>query len=265
MPAEAQANAATTERWRKTLCEGHTRMRFARRLFRYLPSPPRCKVCNNPFGGIGGKLVGLVGFARSRKNPNLCVRCCDRLPPGGAELDIAVLFADVRGSTAMGEHLEPGAYAALLNRFYNAATEVLVRHDAIIDKLIGDEVMALFIPGICGSKYHRRAAEAVFDLLKAVGYDRTGGAWMPIGAAVNSGIAYVGNVGGDKIVDFTALGDPVNTAARLASVAAAGEGLLSETVYASVTREFPNLERRTLSLRGKEAPVDVRVLHPGGA
>ena len=240
-------------------------MRFARRLFRYLPSPPRCKVCHNPFGGVGGKLVGLLGFARSRKNPNLCAMCCDRLRPGGAELDIAVLFADVRGSTAMGEHLETSAYAALLNRFYNAATEVLVRHDAIIDKLIGDEVMALFIPGICGPQYHRRAARAVLDLFTAVGYEPTGTAWMPIGAAVNSGIAYVGNVGGENVVDFTALGDPVNTAARLASVAAEGEALLSETVYASVAREFPNLERRRLSLRGKETSVDVRVLHPGAA
>ena len=151
-------------------------------------------------------------------------------------MDIAVLFADLRGSTAMGEHLSPGAYGAMLNKFYNAATEVLVRHDAIVDKLIGDAVMALFIPGICGPRYHLRAAQAVFDLLRATGYDRTGRAWMPIGAAVNSGIAYVGNVGGDNAVDFTALGDPVNTAARLASIAGAGEALLSETVYASAAR-----------------------------
>jgi adenylate cyclase len=264
-PDETRASAAATERWRKILSEGHGRIRFAHRLFRYLPSPPRCKVCHNPFGGVGGKLVGMLGFARSRKNPNLCAMCCDRLPPGGAELDIAVLFADVRGSTTMGELLGPGAYAARLNRFYNVATEVLVRYDAIIDKLIGDEVMALFIPGICGPTYHQIAAQALLDLLRAVGYDRTDRAWMPIGAAVNSGIAYVGNVGGNNVMDFTALGDPVNTAARLASVAAAGEGLLSETVYASVKREFPNLERRTLSLRGKEAPVNVRVLHPAAA
>jgi adenylate cyclase len=259
---EDRANAAGAERWRKILTEGHNQLRLAHRLFRYLPSPPRCKGCHNPFGGLGGKLVGLFGFVRSRKNPNFCSMCCDRLPPGGAELDIAVLFADLRGSTAMGEHLAPSAYAALLNQFYNSATEVLVRHDAIIDKLIGDEVMALFIPGICGPKYHRRAVRAVFDLLRAAGYDRTGKAWMPIGAAVHSGIAYVGNVGGDNLMDFTALGDPVNTASRLSSLAAAGEALISETVYASVKREYPNLERRRLSLRGKVTPVDVRVLHP---
>jgi adenylate cyclase len=88
---------------------------------------------------------------------------------------------------------------------------------------------------------------------------------MPIGAAVHSGIAYVGNVGGDNLMDFTALGDPVNTASRLSSLAAAGEALISETVYAIVKREYPHLERRRLSLRGKEAPVDVRVLHPRAA
>ena len=250
------------ERWRKLLTEGHRPLRVAHLLFRYLPSPPRCKVCHNPFAGIGGKLVGLMGFARSRKNPNLCTRCCDLLPPGGAELDIAVLFADVRGSTALGERLEPSAYAAVLNRFYRAATDVLIRRDAIIDKLMGDEVMALFIPGICGPEYRRRAALAAVALLQAVGYGQSAEPWMPIGVAVNSGLAYVGNVGSEGVVDFTALGDAVNTAARLASSAEAGEVLLSESVYAAAADQLPNLERRNVIVRGKEAPVAVRVLGP---
>ncbi len=259
MATQSELSAQSEVRWRKILIEGHRRLRFAHLLFRYLPSPPRCKVCHNPFGGVGGKLVGLIGFARSRKNPNLCSRCCDILPPGGAELDIAVLFADVRGSTAMGERLEPSAFAAAMNRFYSAATEVLVRQDAIIDKLIGDEVMALFIPGICGAEYHRHAAEAALALLQAVGYGRSAEPWMPIGVAVNSGLTFVGNVGGEGVVDFTALGDTVNTAARLASSAAAGEALLSEPVFAAVAGKLPDLERRTLLLRGKEEPLAVRV------
>ena len=217
-------------------------------------------MCQNPFGGIGGKFAGLLGFSRSRKNPNLCSRCCDSLPTGGAELDIAILFADVRGSTSIGERLEPAVYANLLNRFYRAATEVLVRHDAIIDKLIGDEVMALFIPGICGLQYRRNAVLAAVALLETVGYGRPDGPWIPLGVAVNSGLTYVGNVGGTGVVDFTALGDPVNTAARLTSSAQAGEILLSDSVYAEVAAQFPDLETRTLDLRGKEAAVTVRVL-----
>ena len=182
------------------------------------------------------------------------------LPPGGAELDIAILFADVRGSTQLGERLGPAEYASLLNRFYKAATETLIRHDAVIDKLIGDEVMALFIPGFCGPNYVQRAAEAGLALFRALGYQNAETPWMPIGAAVNSGKSYVGNVGSEGVVDFTALGDPVNTASRLASSAGAGELLLSEEVFATVSEKIPSAEIRTLNLRGKESPFSVRAL-----
>jgi adenylate cyclase len=189
---------------------GHHRLCIAHRLFRYLPSPPRCKVCHNPFEGIGGKLVGLAGLSRSRKNPSLCTRCCDSLAPGGAEVDIAVLFADIRGSTALAEHLAPSAYAALLNQFYDVATEVLIQHDAIIDKLIGDEVMALFIPGIRGPAYRPRAVDAARSLLRAVGYGGPAAPMVPIGVAVHSGLTYVGNVGADVFdSDLMSIGSAV--------------------------------------------------------
>ena len=160
----------------------------------------------------------------------------------------------------LGERLLPTEYASLLNRFYAVATEVLIRQDAIIDKLIGDEVMALFIPGICGPDFRPRAAAAALSLLRAVGYGGSEGPWMPLGAAVNAGVTYVGNVGAEGVVDFTALGDTVNTAARLASSAAAGELLLSEDVYQAVASLHPEAERRSLTLRGKEMPFAARVL-----
>src|SRR5215469_13300375 len=182
------------------------------------------------------------------------------LPPGGAEIDIAILFADVRGSTQLGERLGPAEYASLLNRFYKAATETLIRHDAVIDKLIGDEVMALFIPGFCGPNYVRRAAEAGLALFHALGYQNAETPWMPIGAAVNSGMSYVGNVGSAGVIDFTALGDPVNTASRLASSVASGEILLSKDVYEAIADHHAEAEPRLLTLRGKEAPFPVHVL-----
>jgi len=159
----------------------------------------------------------------------------------------------------MAEQLGPSAFAARMNRFYSTATEVLIRHDAIIDKLVGDEVMALFIPGICGPLYRRRAAEAALALLRAIGGQA---AQVPIGIAVNSGLAYVGNVGSEAVVDFTALGDTVNTAARLASSAAAGEVLLSEPIHDAIAERYVTLETRTLALRGKETPVTVHVARP---
>lgn len=263
MPRRPRNSADSDAQWRTILIEGHRRLQFAHAIFRHLPSAPRCKVCHNPFEGVGGRLLRLWGYSRSRKNPTLCMRCCEMLPPGGAEVDIAVLFADVRGSTGLAERIDPSAYAGLMNRFYNTATEVLVRHDAIIDKMVGDEVMALFIPGICGPAYKRRAVEAALALLAAVAGESREGMKLPIGAGVSSGIAYVGNVGGGGVVDFTALGDTVNTAARLASSAGAGEVLVSESVTAATAGDHAASEFRTLTLRGKETPVTVGVLRPG--
>jgi adenylate cyclase len=241
--------------WNKVLTDGHATLVAARHAFRYLPSAPRCKLCNNPFGGPVGRLFAAAGFRRSRKNPNLCARCCDALPRGGAEVDIAVLFADVRGSTALGNHGTATDFAALLNRFYSAATQTLLRHDAVIDKLIGDEVMAFFVRGISGPRYRQRAVEAGVDLLKAVGYGTFGGPWLDVGVAVNAGVAYVGNVG-EAVVDFTALGSTVNSAARIQQLAAGGELLVASGVADEM---MANMQRRTLNLRGQEVPVDVLV------
>jgi adenylate cyclase len=260
-PAEAGTGGsgvdeATRAAWQMVLVDGHERLRRAQRIFRRVPSAPRCKMCHNPFGGVGGRLVGLVGFKPSRKNPNLCARCCDTLPRGGLEVDTAVVFADVRGSTALAERIGAGEFARLLNRFYQIATDVLIRHDAVVDKLIGDEVMAFFVPGIAGAGYRRQAALAAIELVTAVSREGV----LPVGAAVNAGAAYVGNVGADRVVDFTAVGDPVNTAARVQAQAAGGEVLLAEDLYAEVSERFPDAQHRTLAIRGREGHVGVYVV-----
>jgi adenylate cyclase len=238
------------------LVDGHERLRRAQRLFRHLPSAPRCKLCHNPFGGVGGRLVGLVGFKPSRKNPNLCERCCDTLPAGGLELDTAIVFADVRGSIALAEQMGAGPFADLLNRFYRIATDVLIRHDAIIDKLIGDEVMAIFVPGIAGAHYRQHAALAAIELVTAASRERV----LPVGAAVNAGTAYVGNVGADRVLDFTAIGDPVNIASRMQAQAAAGEVLISDDLYAEVSDLYPSAPHLALTIRGREGHVGVNVV-----
>jgi adenylate cyclase len=248
----------TSEMWHKTLVDGHRPLLLTRRFWKHIPSSPRCKVCANPFGGIGGRIAGIAGWRRSRKNPNVCARCCDALPPGGAEVDIAVLFADVRGSTALGESAPAGEYAELLNRFYAASTDVLLRHDGLIDKLIGDEAMALFIPGVAGPDYRRRAVEAAVDVLRAVGYGSPAGPWLQVGVGVNAGEAYVGNVG-SAVVDFTALGDPVNVAARLQSAAGGGQLVVATDVADDLARLLPGARADSVEVRGRDAPVAVLV------
>jgi adenylate cyclase len=246
------------DQWTTILTDGHRPLLVSRRVWRHVPSAPRCKVCSNPFAGIGGRVARLAGYARSRKNPNVCSRCCDAMPPGGAEVDIAVLFADVRGSTALGEQTTNADYAELLNRFYAVVTAVLLRHDAIIDKLIGDQAMALFLPGVAGQDYRRKAVAAAVDVLRGVGYGRPEGAWLGVGVGVNAGQAYVGNVG-SAVVDFTALGDPINVAARLQASADAGQIVVADDVHHSVPEMLPGARRVTVRVRGREAALPVLV------
>jgi adenylate cyclase len=255
MPAESSE-------WHKILVDGHREMVMARRFWRRVPSAPRCKVCSSPFGGVGGRLVGLAGWTPSRKNPNVCSKCCDQMPAGGAEVDLAVLFADVRGSTGLGEGSRPAAFAELLGRFYAAATEVILRHDGLIDKLIGDEAMALFIGGVAGPDYRRKALDAARDLLRAVGYGTAAGAWLPVGVGLNAGEAYAGNVG-TAVVDFTALGDAVNVAARLQSHARAGQLVVRDDLIEDLGEQLPGAQRVDLDARGRDETVPVLVADYG--
>lgn len=239
--------------WHRLLVDGYEPVKKAQRVFRHLPSDPRCKLCQNPFGGVGGKLFGVVGRKPSRKNPNLCQYCFDHLPPGGIEIDIGVLFADIRDSTGMGETSTATDFARELNRFYAIATEVLIRHDALIDKLIGDEVMGLFLAGLAGPEYRDKTARAAIELAAATSE-------LPVGVAANAGIAFVGNVGSGTVLDFTALGDAVNVGARLQSFASPGEVVLSSGLYDLIAPAHPGARTDILQVKGRAEPVEVAVL-----
>ena len=149
-----------------------------------------------------------------------------------------------------------------MNRFYRVATDVLVAHDAVIDKIIGDEVMALYIPGLCGLPFREAAVQSGEALLRAMGYGSDREAWLPVGIGIHVGLAFVGNVGSQAVTDFTALGDTVNIAARLQAEAAPGEMILSERLYAAFPERFPRAESRELRLRGRQESLPVRIIGP---
>ncbi|MGE5073373.1 MAG: adenylate/guanylate cyclase domain-containing protein [Anaerolineae bacterium] len=230
-----------------------------RRVLRLLPEDPRCKFCNAPFRGFGGMLMRIL-FSKERSvlNPrycNLCERASQEFP-GGAEVPMSMLFADVRGSTALSERMSPTEFSQLISRFYSEATKLIIDADGLVEKLAGDSVAAFWGAGFAGHDYVRRTFDVARNLARKMEQQR-----IPIGVGVHSGIAYFGAIATPEgLTEITAMGDEVNTAARLASKAAEGEIIVSEQALQAAGVEAEGLERRSLDLKGISRPVDVRVV-----
>jgi len=162
---------------------------------------------------------------------------------------VSVVMADVRGYTQMTEGLSAAQVPAAMNRFYEASSRALSAAEALLGQIEGDLVMGVFVPGLSGRHYRRKAVEGATRLLRMVD-------WLSVGVGIARGEEFVGNVGGGGFKDFTALGDVTNVAARLTSQAAAGEILMDAATYHAVAANHPNAEHRELELKGKTAPVE---------
>jgi adenylate cyclase len=260
MTERSAQELAQEEEWRGLLT-GHSRgLEMTKRLVSWMPAGPRCKLCLAPLRPPGSVVLRLVGFGPSKLNRRLCRACFKAVEkkPGGAEIELSFLFADVRGSTALAERIPAQEFSRLISRFYGTAAKVVDRWDGLVDKFVGDEVVALFIPGFAGEDHAKRAIGAGRELLLET-RNTDGEPWIPLGAGVHTGVAFVGRVGEDDACDFTAVGDAVNTTARLASTAAAGEILVSSSAARASSFETAGLETRTLSLRGRDETIEAWV------
>ena len=247
----ADEQRGSSEDWRMILMGEHPGMLRERRVFRHIPSDPRCKMCLAPQGGVGGPIMRMLGFGRYPPNPQLCNSCFRQSEkhPGGAEIEITALFADIRGSTGLAETTSPAEYSAAVNEYVRVATRAIREPNGLVDKLLGDGVMGLFIPGFVGGAHAPVAVEAARSILRAVS--------VPVGVGVHTGPAWVGFVGGvEEVRDFTALGDAVNVASRLGTEAGAGELLMSTATAAAAGVATSELAARRIEIRGRTEPLD---------
>lgn len=230
-----------------------------KRIFRILPHDPRCKLCNSPFEGVGGMVVGtFFGRKQSSLNPHFCNVCEDfaKKFPGGAEVEMSMLFVDVRGSTALSEGMTPIEFQKLINRFYVGSTKAVVEEDGLVEKLAGDAVAAFWGAGFAGQDYVARTIRAAQKILKVMAQQK-----IPVGIGVHTGVAFFGAMGEENgLINVSAIGEEVNTAARIASKAAAGEILVSESALAKAGIDGNGLESRRLELKGISELVTVRVM-----
>jgi adenylate cyclase len=238
-------------------------LELKKKLYGFLPSDPHCIECGIPMSGAGGALLRFEGSAPSTFSSIICSGCekFARKHESGAEVELSMLFADVRGSTSLAEVTPTREYQALIHRFFKETSHVLVHHNSMVNRLAGDQVSSLFVPRFAGKDHARVAVDAARELLKVTGHASPDGPWIPVGVGVHTGMAYVGAVGSaDGVNEIAVLGSAVNLCARLSSQAAAGEILVSEDSVRSADLQAEGLERRDLELKGISGKTSVRVI-----
>ncbi len=258
------SESGNEEVWRAVFAEGHPKLKQFQQFHSRLPSPPRCKMCFAPFAGPGGVYMRLRGKAPSRHNPHYCNACDAFITnfPGGAEIDLSILFVDLRNSVGIAERLGPTAYGRMMKSFYIAATRPVIDTDGFIIDFIGDAIAGIYPPGFCGPEHARKAMDAAGRLVRGAMPFFPDGSELPIGVGVHTGRAFIGTVegadGGHH--DVQPLGDAVNVAARLSSLAAPGEALISDATYSSARLADTGGELRQLDLKGRTTPISVRAI-----
>jgi len=260
-PAD-ELHAAESEEWRGILTGTSPYIAKWRPRFSTLPSPPRCKVCAAPFAGPGKVITRLTGHRLVPGNPLLCNRCFVTLGqhPGGAEVDVSVLFADIRGSTGLAEKVGAARFRHLLQSYYAKASAAIESSDGIVDKLLGDGVMALFIPVIAGENHRLRAIEAGRRVIRAVEESDLPRQGVRVGAGIQSGPTFVGVLGSGDKLDFSALGDVVNTAARLGAMAGPGELLVAADAWRTAGLSESGLVARMTPIAGRTNELEMFAL-----
>lgn len=185
-----------------------------------------------------------------------------KLELGGRNCDIAVLFVDIRGFTTLSESLSPEVVVGVLNCYLKSVTEAVFKHGGMIDKFIGDAVMAVYNAPLDLEDYQKKAVLTGIDIVDGIAklneslkeqYNVTIGC----GVGIHCGRAVVGNIGSDYRMDYTAIGDTVNISERLESIAKAGEVLISREVKDKVDSEFKVAPIGEQSLKGKHEKIEV--------
>ena len=181
---------------------------------------------------------------------------------GGENRDVAVLFVDIRGFTPLSESLEPEQVVDILNGYLELTTSAIFRHGGTLDKFIGDATMAVFNSPFDTEDYEYKAILTAWDIVQGGNriekeYLERYGKHVGFGVGVNCGPAVVGNIGCEFRMDYTAIGDTVNTAARLEANAPRGTVYISEYVYEKVKDRITVEEVGEIPLKGKSKGVFV--------
>lgn len=188
----------------------------------------------------------------------------DNVKLGGKKADVTVLFADIRGFTSMSEKMQPDEISVILNEYFTAIEPIISKHNGVINKFIGDAVMAIFGEPIQDSEHAVNAIKCAMDMLKKVKelqkkWLEEGKPKIEIGVGINTGEVFVGNIGSEKRLEYTVIGDTVNLASRLEGYNKIykTQFLISSSTYQYVRGIADVIKISEVKIRGKEKKMNI--------
>lgn len=180
--------------------------------------------------------------------------------PENERKQATVLYADIRSFTSISEKMPPEKVISMLNEFFNSVVEIIFQNNGILDKFVGDQIMAVFgtIPSDNSGPYD--AVQGAIEMMKATENlmktrKRQHKQTFEIGIGINTGNVIMGNIGAQNRMDYTVIGDSVNTAARLQQMARGGEIIIGEQTYAKIKGRFRIEKKGAISVKNKKEPV----------
>lgn len=259
MSDEYTQQQGNEELWRTIFSLGHPALLKQHWLHKKLPARPRCRMCLVPFKGLGGWFMRKKGKAPNSRNPNFCNACDSFMQayPGGAEVEMSILYVDIRHSTQYAENHDPANVSQRINVFLNEATRIITEHDGFVMAFYGDCVVAAWPPGFCGEHHALKAQQAAIALVRNKKMIDSQGESIPVGVGVHTGKVFIGTVSAlqGTFRDVSIFGSSVNLTARLASKAAAGEVLASAENIVATGKDPAGYPNQSFELKGFAEPV----------
>lgn len=247
------------ELWHQVFQLGHPVLAGKQKRFSMLPGKTRCKMCYAPLSGLGGWITKRMGLQASSRNPFFCNACDGFLNafPGGAEVDLAIMFCDLRGSVALSASMTPKQFKELVVFMRETIIPVLWRSEGFVLQFQGDSIIGVWPPGFSGKDYAQKAVDGAFKMSKALEAATFNGQKVPVGISLHAGRAYLGTVAsvGNDLQEVSAFGYDVNVAARLSDAAEAGEVLISEAALNAAGKQKNTVDLQPFTLKGVETPI----------
>lgn len=237
--SDISAETVNRDLWYQVFATGYPVLAQKQRRSSVLPGAPRCRLCEAPFGGVGGWMMRLRGLHVSERNANYCNACDGFLQafPGGAEVPISMMLADIRGSVEMSSRMAPAEFARHVIGVLQVFHRILDKTEGFVLEYQGDSVLAVWPPGFVGKSHSEKAVRAAEMAAEAAG--GLSGAQAMFGAAVHTGTIFIGTVpdAGGHMRGIGAFGRDLNVLARLAHSAQPGEIIVTEDAYCAAGRD----------------------------